>query len=376
MNRTASIILSVAFWCVAGPAQGQPIEPPPPPGGETAPAKEAPPAPGAEEAAGGGAAASEGVGGESDQPAPSSGEEGAPADAEAPAAPAENGSAPSAGGEAAASADEAQASTDGASASSGEAAPSNDEAWAATAAPERPGEAAVSDLQTVDEGPAPDPFWDDNWHFGVQLDGVIASTELGSSQYVAPGMGQYADNSAFGYAYGFGLRLVVLSPWEVRLAAGVGGLYDQGSYSDIPTGVALYPTISMTGHAIAAVVPITVGYQFRFWHDRFAVTADTGVEVVPWAGLVYSLDTPIPGAGGSELMVPRDVSVGWIGRIGFAWHVVPSFALTAELTGRYLRTRELVLHENRNFIVTVANEPLDLRFTGIGCQMGFTAYFF
>jgi hypothetical protein len=123
------------------------------------------------------------------------------------------------------------------------------------------------------------------------------------------------------------------------------------------------------------MVPITAGYRFLFWENRIAATADMGVEIMPWAGLVYS---EAGGSGSSgELSQPPDVTVGWLGRIGIAWHIVPSFALTLELTGRYLRTRRLVFHDYPTMqAIGPDGRGVRLNFSGVGCQMGFTAYFF
>ncbi len=213
-------------------------------------------------------------------------------------------------------------------------------------------------IPTVDLKDDTMPWWKGSAQFGVQLHYGVGSASMESANAGVTNL--FAGNSAqpFGLAHSVEVSLVFVSPWHARLQAGAAGLYDWATFP--------HQGVDVTGHAWAVVVPILLGYRLPLLDDKIAVSFDAGVEIQPVGGYGFTSD-PVD----SPTIITDGTSVGWTVRAGAAWHIVPQFAITAEIIGRGLKTNEVILEASPN---THVADNLD--FSGVGVRTGITGYFF
>ena len=216
------------------------------------------------------------------------------------------------------------------------------------------------------------PWWQDEWHFGIQLHYTFGTTAMDSARRLSkdlldPYKANPRDNATlFGFAHGAELTCVLSTPWIARVQIGAAGFDDWGSVSTIGG--------SVTGHAWAATVPILVGARLPFMERRLAATLDAGINVVAAAGLAYAGSGSM--SDGPGIRAPG-VPVGWLVRGGIAWHIIPRFAVTAELAATGLKTGTLVLRKDSSVkIVDSSGKPVALDFSGFGGRLGLAGYFF
>lgn len=216
--------------------------------------------------------------------------------------------------------------------------------------------------------------------FGLRLSYAPTLTTMHSARSAsneALGGLTNGDASLFGAAHGAQIGFVYATPWGIRGQLGVAGLYDRGS-ADVAlpvidpksnTIIRTEQTV-VTGHAWAVTVPILVGYEYEVVRSLY-VNADTGIEIIPIAGLNYSnefLDSPGTVTGGT--------TVGWIASLGASWRPMANLGVNLAVTYRRASTETLVMVDDQSVLAeTPRGRAVNLDFSGFGLQFGVTGFF-
>lgn len=231
------------------------------------------------------------------------------------------------------------------------------------------------------------PWWRDQFHFGIGLHYVFATTAMDDARrwskqwFDAAKTDRGANATLFGFAHGAELMFVVSTPWIVRAQVGAAGLYDLGSVAlamstDPQTGQPLpfVATGTVTGHAWAATVPVLVGGRLPFLDRKLAATVDLGTDIVVASGLSYE------GGGAFDdwpaAKVPG-VPFGFVARAGATYHIIPQLAVVVEGSMRRFHSPQMVYRKHPEVsVVDFDGKPVSLDFSGFGGRVGLAGYFF